>query len=87
MAPKKTVTAATSPSEGWVASSQAEFEKVWDGYWSTTSHQTKVIDVFLAFLVAVGAMQFLYFCVGSSNASDFPIGPRALDVACFDQEY
>ncbi|KAJ4414258.1 oligosaccharyltransferase complex subunit epsilon [Gnomoniopsis sp. IMI 355080] len=67
MAPKKTATASTSPSESLVASSQAEFNKVWNGYWSNTNHQTKVIDVFLGFLVAVGAIQFLYFFLGSSN--------------------
>lgn len=75
MAPKKNTTAATPASESWLASSQVEFEKVFNGYWSATNHQTKVIDVFLGFLVAVGAIQFLYFFLGSSNVSNLPTCP------------
>lgn len=75
MAPKKTATAVAPSSEGWSDSFKAEFDKVWNGYWSTTNHQTKVIDVFLAFLLAVGGIQFLYFFVGSSNVSGFPDAP------------
>ncbi|KAJ4397133.1 oligosaccharyltransferase complex subunit epsilon [Gnomoniopsis smithogilvyi] len=67
MAPKKNAAAAMPSSEGWVASSKVEFDKVLNGYWSSTNHQTKLIDVFLGFLVAVGAIQFLYFFLGSSN--------------------
>lgn len=84
MAPKKTATASTPPSEGLVASSQVEFNKVWNGYWTNTNHQTKLIDVFLGFLVAVGAIQFLYFFLGSSNVSGFPIAIPATHVASFD---
>lgn len=75
MAPKKNTTAATSATETWLTSSQAEVEKVLNGYWSSTNHQTKVIDVFLGFLVAVGAIQFLYFFLGSSNVGGLPIPP------------
>lgn len=75
MAPKKNTTAATPASESWLASSQVEFEKVLNGYWSATNHQTKVIDVFLGFLVAVGAIQFLYFFLGSSNVSGLSTSP------------
>lgn len=85
MAPKKN-TAATPASESWLASSQLEFEKVLNGYWSATNHQTKVIDVFLGFLVAVGAIQFLYFFLGSSNVGGLPNPPLSIIVALFDRE-
>lgn len=75
MAPKKNTAAATPASESWLASSQVEVEKVLNGYWSATNHQTKVIDVFLGFLIAVGAIQFLYFFLGSSNVGGSPPSP------------
>ncbi|CAN9194503.1 unnamed protein product [Alternaria alternata] len=33
---------------------------IWDKYVSKTSQRTKLLDTFLAFLVIVGALQFLY---------------------------
>ncbi|KAI9835692.1 MAG: hypothetical protein M1819_001869 [Sarea resinae] len=33
---------------------------VWDKYWTTTSQQFKLVDAFMAFLVLVGGLQFLY---------------------------
>lgn len=91
MTPKKTATAADPTSEGWVAASKVEITKVWDGYWATTNHQTKVIDVFLAFLVAVGGIQFLYFVAGGMNASRFPVTPPpppfgAINIARVDRD-
>ncbi|CAN8098751.1 unnamed protein product [Discula destructiva] len=65
MAPKKTTTAgpvASSTIESW-----PEAKRVWDGYWTKTSHQTLVIDGFLAFLLAVGGIQALYFVVCGRN--------------------
>lgn len=36
-------------------------EQIWSHYWKTTGHQTRLIDAFLAFLMAVGAIQFVYY--------------------------
>lgn len=39
---------------------------VWNNYLDTTPQRTKLIDVFMAFLVVVGGLQFLY-CVIAGN--------------------
>ena len=39
---------------------------VWDNYVTSTSQRTKLIDVFLGFLVLTGVLQFLY-CVIVGN--------------------
>lgn len=39
---------------------------LWNHYLDTTPSQTKLIDVFMAFLVVVGALQFVY-CVIVGN--------------------
>lgn len=39
---------------------------VWTHYLKTTPQRTKLIDVFMAFLVVVGALQFLY-CILAGN--------------------
>lgn len=39
---------------------------VWQDYLDTTPQRTKLIDVFMAFLVVVGALQFVY-CVIVGN--------------------
>lgn len=36
-------------------------DKVWNHYLKTTGHQTRLIDAFLVFLMAVGAIQFVYY--------------------------
>lgn len=36
-------------------------DKIWSHYLKTTGHQTRLIDAFLIFLMAVGALQFVYF--------------------------
>lgn len=36
-------------------------EQIWSHYWKTTGHQTRLIDAFLAFLMVVGAIQFVYY--------------------------
>ncbi|PSR97474.1 briggsae CBR-DAD-1 protein [Coniella lustricola] len=73
MAPKKTTPATTNSTTA--ASSQPtsllqvwpDAEKVWNGYWKITTHQTRLIDIFLAFLVLVGGLQMLYFLLGARN--------------------
>lgn len=35
--------------------------RVWSHYLKTTGHQIRLIDAFLAFLMAVGAIQFVYY--------------------------
>ncbi|KAG8164894.1 hypothetical protein KVR01_005169 [Diaporthe batatas] len=72
MAPKKNAaapaeTAASTPAKATKATkaqaSKASLlpEQIWSHYLKTTSHQTRLIDAFLAFLVAVGAIQFVYY--------------------------
>jgi oligosaccharyltransferase complex subunit epsilon len=39
---------------------------IWQNYLDTTPQRTKLIDVFMAFLVMVGGLQFLY-CVIAGN--------------------
>ncbi|KAF2099647.1 defender against death DAD protein [Rhizodiscina lignyota] len=39
---------------------------IWDNYMEKTPQRTKLIDVFMAFLVVVGALQFVY-CVIAGN--------------------
>lgn len=42
---------------------------MWNHYQKTTTHQTKLIDIFLLFLVVVGAIQFLYYLVLARDVS------------------
>lgn len=66
MAPKKNSGSSgptSSPTNLYVV------DKVWNGYWETTSHQTLVIDAFLVFLLLVGGVQFLYFLTCSHDVS------------------
>lgn len=39
---------------------------VWNNYLDNTPQRTKLIDVFMAFLVVVGVLQFVY-CVIAGN--------------------
>jgi oligosaccharyltransferase complex subunit epsilon len=39
---------------------------IWQNYLDTTPQRTKLIDVFMAFLVVVGVLQFVY-CVIAGN--------------------
>lgn len=72
MPPKKTTTSApVAPS---AIESIPVFKQVWDGYWSTTNHQTLLIDAFLGFLVAVGGIQTLYFLICGRNVRSYSQG-------------
>jgi hypothetical protein len=42
---------------------QAILQGIWDKYVSKTSQRVKLLDAFMAFLVVVGALQFLYVVV------------------------
>jgi oligosaccharyltransferase complex subunit epsilon len=44
---------------------------IWQRYLDTTPQRTKLIDVFMAFLVTVGVLQFVY-CVIVGNYVRFP---------------
>jgi oligosaccharyltransferase complex subunit epsilon len=50
---------------------QAILQGIWDKYVSKTSQRVKLLDVFMAFLVVVGALQFLYVVV-VGNFVSFP---------------
>jgi oligosaccharyltransferase complex subunit epsilon len=43
---------------------------IWQNYLNTTPQRTKLIDVFMAFLVVVGGLQFVY-CVIAGNYVSF----------------
>jgi oligosaccharyltransferase complex subunit epsilon len=72
MAPKKNATAAadtpvstpaktTKAAKAQASKSSLLPEQIWSHYWKTTGYQTRLIDAFLAFLMAVGAIQFVYY--------------------------
>lgn len=48
---------------------------VWTHYLKTTPQRTKLIDVFMAFLVVVGALQFLYCILAGNYVSRIPDAP------------
>ena len=61
--PHKTTTSASlATRDGW----EHVVGTVWDHYLKDTPQRTKLIDAFMAFLVVVGALQFLY-CVLAGN--------------------
>lgn len=69
MAPKKPTTSSSAASSTKASTTQSYPElvaSVWDKYLETTPQRTKLLDVFLAFLLVVGAVQFLY-CVVAGN--------------------
>lgn len=74
MAPKKNTSTTASAASSKQASSPLGHmyvvDKVWNGYWETTGHQTLMIDAFLAFLLLVGGLQFLYFIFCSKDVSN-----------------
>ena len=44
---------------------------IWQNYLDTTPQRTKLIDVFMGFLVVVGVLQFVY-CVIAGNYVCYP---------------
>ncbi|KAI1936613.1 oligosaccharyltransferase complex subunit epsilon [Ophidiomyces ophidiicola] len=71
-APSSTVSPATPPSSTIPiaitanSSPQEILLGVWQRYFSQTSQRTKILDAFMAFLIAVGVVQFVY-CVLAGN--------------------
>jgi oligosaccharyltransferase complex subunit epsilon len=56
---------------------------IWDKYVSKTPQRTKLLDTFLAFLVIVGALQFLYVVlVGNFVRCLLSLLPNVLHHAC-----
>jgi oligosaccharyltransferase complex subunit epsilon len=45
---------------------------IWKNYLDTTPQRTKLIDVFMAFLVVVGVLQFVY-CIIAGNYVCLPL--------------
>lgn len=43
---------------------------MWDNYVKATPQRTKLIDVFMAFLVVVGVLQFVYCVIVGNYVSD-----------------
>lgn len=57
----KTPSAISSSSSSTDAdSAQAVLVDLWNNYLKTTPQRVKLVDVFMAFLVLVGGLQFLY---------------------------
>jgi hypothetical protein len=56
------------------------FRNVYDYYMKETPQRTKLIDVFLVFLVAVGALQFLYCILAGNYVGSLTSGWVMLDV-------
>lgn len=59
---------------------QAIVNDIWNKYVQKTPQRVKLLDSFLAFLVAVGVLQFVYCVIvgnfvrlSSSNLSSFPV--------------
>ena len=78
-APSRTPVAAAeaAPSKGSVKFSANQSPQevalgIWKNYLDTTPQRTKLIDVFMAFLVVVGVLQFVY-CVLVGNYVYLPI--------------
>jgi oligosaccharyltransferase complex subunit epsilon len=46
-------------------------QQVWGNYLERTPQRVKLLDAFLAFLVAVGVLQFVYCVVGGNYVSIF----------------
>ncbi|KAI1209986.1 defender against death DAD protein [Annulohypoxylon truncatum] len=59
-------TANTSVAKTSTNSSNGVFWNIWEHYVEKTPQRTKLIDVFMAFLVIVGILQFVY-CVLAGN--------------------
>ena len=67
----------TKPSSSSSASSQSNNAQdvlfgLWNNYTKDTPQRVKLVDCFLAFLVGVGVLQFVYAVVGGSYVS-FPL--------------
>ncbi|OAR00130.1 hypothetical protein LLEC1_06580 [Akanthomyces lecanii] len=65
-APKRSAATSTTAKGGAAASWDVVFQNIYNHYVKETAQRTKLIDVFLAFLVVVGALQFAY-CVLAGN--------------------
>lgn len=66
-APKRSPATSTTTVKGGAAASwDVVFQNIYTHYMRETAQRTKLIDVFLAFLVVVGALQFAY-CVLAGN--------------------
>ncbi|OBT67595.1 hypothetical protein VE03_03746 [Pseudogymnoascus sp. 23342-1-I1] len=64
--PAPVVKSATSKSKDANLSAQEVAVAMWDNYVKVTPQRTKLIDVFMTFLVVVGVLQFVY-CVIVGN--------------------
>ncbi|KAK7540813.1 DAD family-domain-containing protein [Phyllosticta citribraziliensis] len=69
-APPSTATKAASSASGQAKiqgnDAQAIAAGIWRNYQAKTDQRTKLLDVFMAFLVVVGALQFIYCVIGGN---------------------
>jgi len=65
-APPQPRVVSTKPSSTQAQNWDQVLANIYDHYLKTTPQRTKLIDSFMAFLVVVGALQFLY-CVLAGN--------------------
>ena len=85
--PKSPSTTSTSkPSSASSSSSNQSAQEIllgsWNNYLNTTPQRVKLIDVFMAFLVVVGGLQFLYCVIVGNYVSYFLLG----SLACNSEE-
>lgn len=69
-APAPVVKTVTSKSKDSNLSAQEVAVAMWDNYVKATPQRTKLIDVFMAFLVVVGVLQFVYCVIVGNYVSD-----------------
>ncbi|KAF2132723.1 defender against death DAD protein [Dothidotthia symphoricarpi CBS 119687] len=58
-----TTTSTTAKPRSSNVDAQSILQGVWNNYTKKTSQRTKLLDTFMAFLVAVGVLQFLYVVI------------------------
>lgn len=62
---------ASATSSKNASDAQQILQGIWDNYVDKTPQRTKLIDIFLAFLAVVGALQFVYCIIAGNYVSDF----------------
>ncbi|KAL7628863.1 oligosaccharyltransferase complex subunit epsilon [Parahypoxylon ruwenzoriense] len=67
-APTSTITAKTDSdsTKSFIDGYIEPFRSFWNSYQKNTPHRTKLLDLFMAFLLIVGALQFAYCLIGGN---------------------
>lgn len=71
----------TSSQSSSSSSPQEILQQLWNSYVDKTPQRTKLIDVFMAFLIFVGVVQFVY-CVLLGNYVSDPFIPSYPSIQC-----